>query len=393
MVKGNTIDSCTAIIPARGGSKSITRKNVVDFCGKPMIAWTIEQALGSKYISEVYVTTDDSEIADISRQYGAKIIQRPGNLATDASASEEALSHAIREIEKDKKIDVVVFLQATSPVREKEDVDMAVEKFFSERADSLFSAAILDDFCAWKIIDNKLKSATFDYKNRGRRQDRKPYYLENGSIYVTKPEIIKQYNNRLGGKIVFYLMPLWKSYEIDSLEDLELCSYFMRKMLRSGPKIDMEDIELIAYDFDGIMTDNKVIVSDDGREAVVANRADGLAISSIKEMGIAQVIISTESNKVVAARARKIGVPVLYNIVDKKECLVEYCRTNNYDINKTIYIGNDINDLEIMKMVRIAICPLDANDAVKEVSKYILSAKGGEGLIREFMDLILDKSR
>jgi len=217
-----------AIIPARGGSKAIPRKNIISFCGRPLIAWSIEHALGSKYISEVYVTTDDKEIADISRQYGARIIRRPQELATDTSSSEAALLHAISEIEKQDKTELIVFLQATSPLREKDDIDNALEKFLSENADSLFSASILEDFCVWESVNNELKSLTFDYRNRGRRQDKKPYYLENGSIYIFKPAIFEQYENRLGGKIALYEMPFWKSYEIDGIEDLDICEYYMK---------------------------------------------------------------------------------------------------------------------------------------------------------------------
>jgi CMP-N,N'-diacetyllegionaminic acid synthase len=174
------------------------------------------------------VSTDNSEIADISKQYGAHVICRPKEIATDTSSSEDALAHAIIEIEKTGKIDLVIFLQATSPVREKEDIDGAIEKLLSDNANSLFSASLLEDFCVWEIIDDELKSTTFDYKKRGRRQDRKPHYLENGSLYIFKPEILKQYNSRLGGKIVFYLMPMWKSYEIDTFNDIEVCEYYMK---------------------------------------------------------------------------------------------------------------------------------------------------------------------
>lgn len=159
-----------AIIPARGGSKSIPKKNIIDFCGKPLIGWSIQQTLESKGVREVYVTTDDKEIADVSHKYDARIIWRPIELATDTSSSESALMHAIYEIEKIHKVDVVVFLQATSPLREPSDLDKSVECFFSENADSLFSAVILEDFCVWENKNGDLKSSTFDYKNRGRRQ-------------------------------------------------------------------------------------------------------------------------------------------------------------------------------------------------------------------------------
>lgn len=220
-----------AIIPARGGSKGVPRKNVMDFCGRPLIAWTISSALQSNSIQRVFVTTEDKEIANISRENGAEIINRPAELATDTATAESALLHAIEEIEKNEKIDLVVYPQTTSPIRYAYDISKAIKLFMSENADSLFSAAVLKDFCAWERADGKLNSLTFDYKNRGRRQERKHYYLENGSIYIFKPEVIKQNDNRFGGKISIYTMPFWQSYEIDELEDIDVCEYYMKKKI------------------------------------------------------------------------------------------------------------------------------------------------------------------
>lgn len=230
----NSIDknaerTVTAIIPARAGSKGIHNKNIIDFCGKPLIAWSIEQAMQSKYIENVYVTTDGEEIAEISRKYGAKIIWRPADLASDTASSESALIHAISVIEERRVINTVMFLQATSPIRLIEDLDNAVDIFFNNLSDSLFSMCVLEDYCIWKNTENKLQSLTYNYLNRGRRQERESFFLENGSIYIFKPEILRKYKNRLGGKIGMYKMPFDRSYEIDSMEDVELCSYFMKK--------------------------------------------------------------------------------------------------------------------------------------------------------------------
>jgi len=228
------------LIPARGGSKGIPGKNIIKFCGKPLISWSIKQAAGSQYIKDVFVTSNDRKILQVSRNSGAKIIKRPARLATDTSVTEDALLHAVDYLEKTmhKKIDMVVFLQATSPLRMSKDIDNAIGLFLSQGGDSLFSGALLEDFCAWQVRNGEFCSLTFDYRNRGRRQDKKPYYLENGSIYIFKPDILRKYHNRLGGKIVFYPMPLWKSFEIDNLQDLELCEYYMKNKLlkKSGRK-------------------------------------------------------------------------------------------------------------------------------------------------------------
>ena len=383
-----------AIIPARGGSKSIPQKNIINFCGKPLIAWTIEQAQESNSIYDVYVSTDDKEIADIAMDWGAKVIKRPQQLARDTSSSEEALLHALDHIEKKQAVDMVVFLQCTSPLREPEDIDNAVKQFLFYKADSLFSSTLFDDFCVWKKESDGLRSITFDYKNRGRRQDREPYYLENGSIYIFKPEILQKHKNRLGGKIIMYMMPYWKSFEIDTWEDLEICEYFMQKNILSKSKmIPKGEIKLIAYDFDGVMTDNKVIVNQDGVESVIVNRADGLAVDILKKKGFDQIILSTETNPVVEVRAKKIGIPVIKGIKDKKRVLIEFCERSNISLKNVLYIGNDLNDLEVMKCVGWPVCPSDSADEIKRISKIVLNTKGGEGVVREILNLLKKEGR
>ena len=217
------------IIPARGNSKEVIDKNIINFCGKPLIAWSIEQALASNHITNVYVSSDSDKILNVSIKYGAKEIKRPDILAQDESSSEEALVHAINEIERSdgNKIDLVVFLQGTSPLRSLEDIDEAINLFIKNNLDSLFSACDLKDLMVWKNVDSKLTSINYDYKNRERRQDMQKQYGENGSIYLFKPKIIRESMNRLGGQIGTYVMDAWKIHEIDNKEDIGICEYFM----------------------------------------------------------------------------------------------------------------------------------------------------------------------
>ena len=149
-------------------------------------------------------------------------------------------------------------------------------------------------------------------------------------------------------------------------------------------------VDLIVYDFDGVMTDNRVLTFQDGTEAVWANRSDGLGINLIKELGITQIIISTESNQVVEARATKVGLPVMYNISNKLEALTRYCTKHSFDFQKTIFVGNDINDLEAMQAVAHPVAPSDAHFEIKSIAKLILDSKGGDGVIRELADILKD---
>ena len=226
-----------AIIPARGGSKGIPKKNIIKVAGHPLIAWSVRQATNSQLIDTVFVSTDDDEIARIARQYSAEVINRPPELATDSSSSEDALEHAIDSIQNTRniRIDTVVFLQATSPLREKEDIDNAIRKYFLEKANCLFSCVKIKDFFIWEEREGNHVSVSYDYRNRKLRQDIKPKYLENGSIYVFSPELIKKEHNRLGGKIAIYEMPAWKSFQIDAWDDVEICEYYIKgKLLKTG---------------------------------------------------------------------------------------------------------------------------------------------------------------
>ena len=156
-------------------------------------------------------------------------------------------------------------------------------------------------------------------------------------------------------------------------------------------KLRINNIDLIIYDFDGVMTDNKVYVDQNGKEMVQVNRADGLAVSEIKKFGIKQVIISTEKNPVVSARANKLNIPCLQGISIKKDALMEYCRKDNIDLKDVAYIGNDINDKDVMGVAGVTVCPVDAHESIKTISDHLLETRGGHGVVRELFDLITRK--
>ena len=150
-------------------------------------------------------------------------------------------------------------------------------------------------------------------------------------------------------------------------------------------------IKLIVYDFDGVMTNNKLYVDQSGNEMVQVTRADGLGVAEIKKLGIEQIIISTEKNPVVSVRTDKLGISCLQGIENKKIVLLDYCKKNNIDLRNVIYVGNDINDKEVMEIVGTALCPADAHKSIKEISDEIMKTKGGDGVIRELLDFILKK--
>jgi len=221
-----------AIIPARGGSKGIPQKNIRLLAGKPLIVHSIEQALDSKTITRVLVSTDDPEIAGVSTQYGAEVIWRPADISGDTASSEVALLHALAFLEQAEGYhpSLVVFLQATSPLRRPCDIDNAINKLIIDGADSLLSLTESIEFI-WSKSGDEFISTTFNYKDRRRRQELNPVYYENGSIYVFKPEILVKNKNRLGGKVSAYIMESWQRADIDDYESLEWCEWLYRKYL------------------------------------------------------------------------------------------------------------------------------------------------------------------
>jgi N-acylneuraminate cytidylyltransferase len=221
--------SVVAIIPARGGSKGVPRKNVRDLAGRPLLAWSIEDARESSRVDRIFVSTEDAEIRRVAERSGAEVIDRPAALARDETSSEAVLIHALEVIEAGGGgPDLIVFLQATSPVRTGADIDAAVAQLESSGADSLLSVSPSHAFL-WKEQDGLGVPVNHDYRNRMRRQDMPPQYRENGSLYVFKPWVLKQGRNRLGGRIVLYRMSEEAGIDIDSESDLEMAAAALRR--------------------------------------------------------------------------------------------------------------------------------------------------------------------
>lgn len=218
-----------AIILARGGSKGIKNKNLINFLGKPLLEWTIDHCLNCKYVAETFVSSDSERILDFAYRKNVTPVSRPLSLAKDDSSSEDAWLHALDFI-NDKcgnKIDYILAPQVTSPLRNKEDFSKALEKMKKEKLDSLLSVSLVKDFFIWVKRDGKLVSENYDFKNRSRRQLLNTKFHENGSFYIFKPEILINNKNRLGGNIGYYRMENYQSFQIDEIDDLKLCELIM----------------------------------------------------------------------------------------------------------------------------------------------------------------------
>jgi YrbI family 3-deoxy-D-manno-octulosonate 8-phosphate phosphatase len=381
-----------AIIPARGGSKGVPRKNIKMIAGHPLVAHSIMLAQKSPSISRIFVSTEDAEIAGIVKSYGAEVVPRPLEIAHDKATSTSALLHAINYLRdtENYEADLIVFLQPTSPYRQPDDIENAIKKLKEDNADSLLSTSPFHGFL-WRDHDGKFDSYNYDHTKRPRRQDAPKDMVENGSIYVLKPWVLRDLNDWLGGKITYYEQGLFETFQIDEPDDFLLIETIMEKFSAKPLLPEIKKIKMVVFDFDGVMTDNKVIVDQDGKEYAICDRGDGWGIGKLKKTGKEVIIISTEKNPIVAARARKLNLECHHDCDDKLTLLKEIAKTKNINADEIVYVGNDENDLSCMQWVGFPIAVENSVNQVKHVAKYVTKSQGGDGAVREVCELMISE--
>ena len=218
-----------AVIAARGGSKGIPLKNLLELCGRPLIAWTVMQAAAAHGVDVVAVSSDSDQILAAAEKAGAVGVRRPDAISGDLDSSESAWLHALETLDpKLGPFERIVALQATSPIREPADIEKALDAFEREKLDSLLSVCEVEDYFNWRIGANGPEPINYDYHNRRMRQQIEKRYLENGSFYVLVPSLLREKSNRLGGKIGFHVMDRHKMFQIDRIEDVKLCAAIMK---------------------------------------------------------------------------------------------------------------------------------------------------------------------
>ena len=360
------------------------------FLGKPLLAHTIEHARQSPSVTRVIVSTDDAEIAAVALQHEAEVVTRPTDISGDTASSEVALLHVLDHLKADESYepDLIVFLQATSPLRRPGDIEAAIKLLRREQGDSLFSGSPVHGFL-WRVHDGGLTSISMDYRCRPRRQDIGEDFIENGSIYIFKPWVLRAYNNRLGGKIVLFKEDPLNVFQIDEPKDLELLERLAIPARLERGRADMRIIRLLVLDFDGVMTDDRVLIAQDGTEAVWCHRGDGWGIARLKEQGVNIIVISTEVNPVVASRCQKLGLDFFQACDDKLGTLRRVVEEYRLSSHQVAYVGNDVNDLACLRWVGCPIAVADAMREVREVASLVTTRPGGFGAVREVADWLI----
>lgn len=381
-----------AVIPARGGSKGLPGKNLQHVGGLPLIARAVKAARASDLVARVFVSTDSPAIADCAMRYGAEVIWRPADISDDFASSESALLHALDHLEESEGYipDILAFLQCTSPFLSALDIDEAIRPILENQADSVFAAAPFHHF-VWRRDTNGQAVGVNHSGLRQRRQDREPEYLEAGSVYAMRVETFRTERNRFCGRRQLCLTEGSRLFEIDDLADLTVAQALAAMVDRADQLSALPaELSAIVFDFDGVFTDNQVLVDQEGIETVSCSRSDGMGIERLRARSVPMLVLSKERNPVVAQRCRKLQIPCLQGIENKPAALEEWLAANAFAARHILYMGNDINDLECLEMAGCAVGPRDCHQDVLPTLQIWLKADGGRGAVRELADMICE---
>lgn len=390
-----TTHRVAVVIPARGGSKGVPLKNLRPVAGRSLIARAVDAANAAPLVTDVLVSTDHSGIAREAVAAGARIVERPEELSGDTATSESAVLHALDTLAANGEPTptVTVLLQCTSPFINPADLNEAVRRVLQDEADVSF-AAIEDHGFLWtKDADQRVQAVGHEASSRPRRQDRAPQYRETGAFYAMRTAGLRSTRHRFFGELDIMLVPGWTAPEIDTLEDLQAVSELASRKARTplsglaaGPALD---VDALITDFDGVHTDDAAFLDQHGTESVRVHRGDGMGVSRLTSAGVPFLILSTETNPVVSARAKKLRVPVLQGVADKAGALSAWMAEHGLDPRRVAYLGNDVNDLPALGLVGWPLAVSDARPEVLAAARLTLTASGGHGAVREACERVL----
>ncbi|GAA3792567.1 cytidylyltransferase domain-containing protein [Streptomyces phyllanthi] len=445
-----------AVIPARGGSKGVPAKNLAPVGGVPLVARAVRECRAARLVTDVVVSTDDHAIAAVAREAGAEVVLRPAAIAGDTATSEAAVLHAVdaHEALHGAPVDVVLLVQCTSPFIVREDIDGVAAAVVEQGADTALTVAPFHGF-VWRDAADELAAEeparrvtaaaghlaprrtagageqredrtvrpadtigaapalapsgdghvtpaptagghgiNHDKSFRPRRQDRPQDLLETGAAYAMDAAGLREHKHRFFGRTELVRTDPARVLEIDDPHDLAraraLAPLFDAD--RPGSLPTAEDIDAVVLDFDGTQTDDRVLIDSEGREFVSVHRGDGLGIAALRRSGLKMLVLSTEQNPVVAARARKLKLPVLHGIDRKDLALKQWCEEQGIAPERVLYVGNDVNDLPCFALVGWPVAVASAHDVVRGAARAVTTLPGGDGAIREIAGWILGPS-
>ncbi|GAA2920340.1 acylneuraminate cytidylyltransferase [Streptomyces enissocaesilis] len=386
-----------AVIPARGGSKGVPAKNLAPVGGVPLVARAVRACRGAAHVTDVVVSTDDPAIAAAARGAGAEVVPRPAGIAGDTATSEAAVLHALdaHEALHGAVVDVVLLVQCTSPFLTSEDVDGVCAAVVGDGADTAHTVAPFHGFVWRESAESAAQGVNHDKSFRPRRQDRPRDFLETGAAYAMDAAGFRKAGHRFFGRTALVVTDPARVLEIDDPHDLaraRALAPLLDPRETPGALPTRDDIDAVVIDFDGTQTDDRVLIDSEGRELVAVHRGDGLGIAALRRAGLKLLILSTEQNAVVAARARKLRIPVLHGIDRKDLALKQWCEEQGVAPERVLYAGNDVNDLSCLALVGWPVAVANAHDTVRAAARAVTTIPGGEGAIREIAAWVLGPS-
>jgi YrbI family 3-deoxy-D-manno-octulosonate 8-phosphate phosphatase len=380
-----------AVIPARGGSQGVPLKNLEPVGGRSLLMRAVAACRQSQLIDVVVVSSDHAGIQEEARRGGARVVIRPPAIAGNTASSESAVLHALTEVQGDGPApEVTVLVQCTSPFLDPDDLDSAIARVLAGEADCAFSAVESHAFL-WKYAPDGLVGINHDASFRPRRQDREVEFRETGAFYAMRTDGLRRHGRRFFGTLVAQRVNDDQAMEIDTVDDLHMAR-LRAAVLEEQQRIDglpLIDVDALVTDFDGVHTDDRLYLSQDGVESVQVSREDGMGVSLVRRAGVKLLILSTEVNPVVAARAAKLQVPVMHGQSDKAQTLKEWMADEGLNPDRVAYVGNDVNDLGCLRLVGWPIAVANAHPDVEAVARLKLTRRGGEGAVRELCELVV----
>lgn len=375
-----------AFIPLRGGSKSIPLKNIKLMAGKPLAFWTIKAALDCLSIDRVVVSTDSETIREelsFIKSPKLSFFERSPETATDTASTESAMWDYFSK----NSCERIVLIQATSPLLTKDDLDGGFKALKDQDVDSVVSLVRLKRFL-WREKNGEVLPGNYSLSDRPRRQDFVGELFENGAFYITSHAQFLKSKCRLNGRVGFYEMDPDSFVEIDEPSDWSIVESLILSRKKNGGLNPLKGIKVLATDIDGCLTDAGMYYSESGDELKKFNTRDGMGLKFLQQAGIKVGVITAEDRDLNRRRSKKLNLDFEYHKVeDKLQILNELCKKYQVTPEEIAYVGDDMNDVSLLKAVGFSACPADACREVKAVVHFISSLRGGQGVIRELSNL------
>ncbi len=401
-----------AVVQARGGSKGLPRKNLRLLAGHPLVAYSVASARASKGVTRVVISTDDEEIAEVARQYGADVpFMRPPELAADDTPDFPLFEHALAWLaeHEDYRPSFVIQLRPTTPLRPRGMLDEAIAILRADPAADCVRGVTIPKQTPYKMWRDgqdgcllPLMETEFAEPYNMPRQYLPNSYWQTGHVDVIRTTTITHKHSLTGTRVRPIMVDVNFCVDIDTLVDFDLAEEAIHQKhldidfprpVAAGPLRGWPDpIGLLVFDFDGVFTDNRVYVFEDGHEAVACSRGDGMGVSLLRTAGVPMAVLSTEMNSVVAARCRKLGLECQHGLADKRSALAALAREERGTGQRGLR-GQRCQRPGVHGGGRIRDRRGGRSSPAHEKADFVLSERGGSGAVRELCDLLLQRMR